>query len=77
MTQKAIPHLAKTKGNVVMTGATMAVRPSFLGQWYSVSKAALDQYVKVAACTYAPAGIRVNGVRAGAVMTNVSISGTS
>lgn len=71
MVQLSMPHLMKTQGNVVNVSSTMSIRPSFIGQWYSVSKAALDSYTKVAASLYSVAGIRVNAVRVGAVNTTI------
>lgn len=63
LTQLSVPHLMKTQGNIINISSTMSVRPSFIGQWYGVSKAALDQYTRISAAMYGPASIRVNAVR--------------
>lgn len=49
----------------------MSIRPSYIAHWYAVSKAALEHYTRNAAALYAPAGIRVNGIRAGCVNTQI------
>ena len=58
LTKLAIPHLEKTKGNIlnVSSIAGLRIRPnSFV---YSISKAALNQLTKSAALDLAPKGIR-------------------
>jgi NAD(P)-dependent dehydrogenase (short-subunit alcohol dehydrogenase family) len=74
LSQLSVPHLMKTKGNIVNVSSTMSMRPAFIGQWYGVSKAALDQYTRISAAMYGPAGIRVNAIRIGAVNTKIYAS---
>ncbi len=71
MTQKCIPHLEKTKGNIVNVSSVAGTRsfPNVLA--YSVSKAGVDQLTRCAALELAPKGIRVNAVNPGVVVTNL------
>lgn len=61
----AIPYLAKTNGNVVDVSAAAAQRASASMYYYSMTKAALDQYSRCAALAYACKGVRVNSVSPG------------
>ncbi|KAI6234094.1 hypothetical protein M3Y99_00843400 [Aphelenchoides fujianensis] len=65
LTQLAVPHLAKTKGNVVNVTTVMALLPSPLPTFYSTSKAGLEHYTKTSAVAFAPQGIRLNACSAG------------
>ena len=69
--QKCIPHLERTKGNIVNVSSVTGTRafPGVLA--YCVSKAALDQLTRCAALELAPKGIRVNAVNPGVVETNL------
>ena len=71
MTQKCIPHLEKTKGNIVNVSSVAGTRsfPNVLA--YCVSKAGVDQMTRCAALELAPKGIRVNAVNPGVVVTNL------
>ena len=69
--QKCVPHLEKTKGNVVNVSSVTGVR-SFPGVLaYCVSKAAVDQLTRCTALELAPKGIRVNAVNPGVVVSNL------
>ncbi len=69
--QLALPHLEKTKGNVVNVSSVTGLR-SFPGVLaYCVSKAALDQLTRCAALELAATGVRVNAVNPGVVMTEI------
>jgi len=69
--QLAIPHLEKTKGNIVNISSVAGLR-SFPGVFsYCISKAALDQLTRCAALDLAPKKIRVNTVNPGVVVTNL------
>lgn len=59
----ALPHLAKTKGSIVVTTSTAA----WHGNWgtYCIAKAGCEALVKAFACEGAPMGVRVNGVSPG------------
>jgi len=71
LTMLAVPHLVKTKGNVVNVSSVNGVRsfPNVLA--YCMSKAALDQFTRCVALELAPKGVRVNSVNPGAVATNI------
>uniref|UniRef100_A0A1I7U762 NAD(P)-binding protein n=1 Tax=Caenorhabditis tropicalis TaxID=1561998 RepID=A0A1I7U762_9PELO len=73
MTQKARPHLAKTQGEIVnisSIGAGPAAQVA--NPYYSIAKAALDQYTRTAAIDLVNENIRVNSVSPGAVSTGFS-----
>jgi len=69
--QHCVPHLAKTKGNIVNVSSVAGTRafPGVLG--YCVSKAAVDQLTRCAALELAAQWIRVNAVNPGVVVTNL------
>ncbi len=71
MMQKCVPHLAKTKGNIVNVSSVAGTRafPNVLA--YCVSKAGIDQLTKCAALELAPKNIRVNAVNPGVVVSNL------
>ena len=69
--QKSVPHLEKTKGNIVNVSSVAGTRafPNLLA--YCVSKAAVDQLTRCVALELAPKGVRVNAVNPGVVVTNL------
>lgn len=69
--QKCVPHLEKSKGNIVNVSSVTGVRafPNVLA--YCVSKAAVDQLTRCSALELAPQGVRVNAVNPGVVVTNL------
>jgi NAD(P)-dependent dehydrogenase (short-subunit alcohol dehydrogenase family) len=71
----AVPHLEKTKGNIVNVSSVTGLRsfPNVLA--YCVSKAAVDQLTRCAALELAPKGIRVNAVNPGVVVSGLHRSG--
>lgn len=71
LTMLAVPHLIKTKGNIVNVSSVNGVRsfPNVLA--YCVSKAAVDQFTRCVALELASKGVRVNSVNPGAVATNI------
>jgi len=58
----AIPHLKQTRGAIVNTASTAAIRPREEVAAYSATKAGIIALTKVAARELAPLGIRVNCV---------------
>jgi NAD(P)-dependent dehydrogenase (short-subunit alcohol dehydrogenase family) len=71
----AVPHLEKSRGNIVNVSSVTGLRafPGVLA--YCVSKAGLDQLTRCAALELAPKGIRVNAVNPGVVVTELHRSG--
>jgi NAD(P)-dependent dehydrogenase (short-subunit alcohol dehydrogenase family) len=71
MMQKCIPHLEKTKGNIVNVSSIAGLRafPNVLA--YCVSKAAIDQLTRCSALELAAKGVRVNAVNPGVVVTSL------
>ncbi|CAG4987614.1 unnamed protein product [Colias eurytheme] len=71
LTMLAVPHLIKTKGNVVNISSVVSTKPYPSGLPYCMSKAALDHFTKCVAIDLAADGIRVNSVNPGLVKTNI------
>src|SRR5262245_50949670 len=71
----AVPHLERSRGNIVNVSSVTGMR-SFPGVLaYCVSKAGLDQLTRCAALELAAKGIRVNAVSPGVVVTGLHRSG--
>jgi NAD(P)-dependent dehydrogenase (short-subunit alcohol dehydrogenase family) len=71
----AVPHLERSRGNIVNVSSVTGPR-SFPGVLaYCVSKAAVDQLTRCAALELAPKGIRVNEVTPGVVVTELHRAG--
>jgi len=62
LTQLAIPHLIKTKGNIVNISSVAGLKASSFSIFYACSKAALDHFTKCLAIELGPKGVRVNSV---------------
>ena len=75
MMQIAMPHLIKSKGNIVNVSSITGVRafPNVLA--YCVSKAGVDQLTHCAALETASKGVRINAVNPGVVITNLHKAG--
>lgn len=71
MTHLCLPHLMKTKGNVVNLAATSynRVRHGFMP--HGIAKAGLEKFTKMAAVELACEGVRVNSVNPGMTRTNI------
>ena len=67
--QAAIPHLLKTKGNIVNTASTAALQGQPYNIGYSASKHAVAAITKGLAIEYAAQGLRVNAICPGHVLT--------
>ncbi|MGA9773018.1 MAG: SDR family oxidoreductase [Blastocatellia bacterium] len=73
--QMAVPHLERSRGNIVNVSSVTGPR-SFPGVLaYCVSKAGLDQLTRCAALELAAKGVRVNAVNPGVVVTSLHRSG--
>ncbi|XP_025990403.2 3-oxoacyl-[acyl-carrier-protein] reductase FabG isoform X2 [Solenopsis invicta] len=72
LTALAVPHLIKTKGNIVNVSSLTGLR-SFPGALtYCMSKAALDQFTRCVALELGTHQVRVNAVNPGDVITNIT-----
>lgn len=71
LSQKCVPHLIETKGNIVNVSSVAGTRsfPNVLA--YCVSKAAVDQLTRCSALELAAQEVRVNAVNPGVVVTNI------
>lgn len=72
--QKAIPHLKKTKGNIVNIASISGLRASTLRVAYGTSKAAVIQLTKQQAVELGEYGIRVNCIAPGPVKTKLAMA---
>ncbi|XP_062609283.1 3-oxoacyl-[acyl-carrier-protein] reductase FabG-like [Saccostrea cucullata] len=71
LTMLAVPHLIKTKGNIVNVSSVNGVR-SFPGVLaYCMSKSAVDQFTRCTAIELAPKQVRVNSVNPGVIVTEI------
>ncbi|CAG5130845.1 unnamed protein product [Candidula unifasciata] len=70
--QQAIPHLEKSKGNIVVISSNVTSMMMPFGAVYSISKAALDHLTRCLAVDLGQKGIRVNGVNPGYIPTRLS-----
>ncbi|KAH7671500.1 putative oxidoreductase, partial [Aphelenchoides avenae] len=71
LTKLAVPHLEKTRGNIVNISTVGSTRLLPHATFYACSKAALDHYTRHCALLYGSKGIRVNGINPGPVETSV------
>lgn len=71
LTKLVIPHLIKTKGNIVNVSSVAGIRSFPNALSYCISKSALDQFTKCIALEMAPHSVRVNSVNPGVVVTEV------
>lgn len=62
LTQKAIKHLEKTKGNIINISSICSITPYPNYLAYSISKAALNQFTKCVAMELKSKRIRVNAI---------------
>lgn len=75
LTMLAVPHLIKTKGNIVNISSVNGVR-SFPGVLaYNMSKSAVDQFTKCVALELASKQVRVNSVNPGVILTELQKRG--
>ncbi|KAG8302751.1 3-oxoacyl-[acyl-carrier-protein] reductase FabG-like [Homalodisca vitripennis] len=75
LTMLAVPHLIKTKGNIVNVSSVNGVRsfPGLLA--YNMSKSAVDQFTKCVALELASKQVRVNSVNPGVILTELQKRG--
>lgn len=65
----ALPHLVKTRGNIVNTVSNLALQGHIIQAAYSSSKAALIQMTRAIAASHGKVGVRCNAVAPGMTMT--------
>jgi len=71
LTMLAVPHLVKTKGNIVNVSSVNGIR-AFAGVLaYCMSKSAVDQFTRCVALELASKQVRCNSVNPGVVVTNL------
>jgi NAD(P)-dependent dehydrogenase (short-subunit alcohol dehydrogenase family) len=75
LTRAALPHIMKSKGNIVNVSSVAGLRPYAGLLAYCVSKAAVDQMTRCLALELAPGGVRVNAVNPGVVVTSLHRTG--
>lgn len=71
MTKLAVPHLEKTKGNILNVSSIAGIRMRRDSFVYGISKAAVNHLTKSCALDLAPKGIRVNAINPAAVRTSL------
>lgn len=67
LTNLAVPHLEKTRGNVVNISSAASFIPMKQFTSYCISKAGVDMWTKCAAIALADKGIRVNAINPGLI----------
>ena len=72
--QKAIPYLKETKGNIVNIASISGLRASTLRVAYGTSKAAVIQLTKQQAAELGEFGVRVNCIAPGPVKTKLAMA---
>ncbi|XP_065095420.1 3-oxoacyl-[acyl-carrier-protein] reductase FabG-like [Ochlerotatus camptorhynchus] len=70
LTMLAVPHLIKSKGNIVNVSSIAGTRAFANVLAYCVSKAALDQFTRCVALDLAPKQVRVNSVNPAVIVTD-------
>lgn len=63
LTQLAIPHLVKTKGNIINISSVGGIMALPIFAYYGMAKAAMDHYTRCLAVELGPKGVRVNSVK--------------
>lgn len=71
LTQKTIPHLINTKGNIINISSILSFKPQTIMTSYCMSKAATDMFTKCLALELGTNGVRVNAVNPGPVQTEI------
>jgi NAD(P)-dependent dehydrogenase (short-subunit alcohol dehydrogenase family) len=72
LAQAAIPHLLKTKGNIVNIASNSGLQGVPYIVPYSMTKGAIVSMTRSLAMEYLKSGIRINAIAPGATMTNIA-----
>ncbi|KAI4468515.1 hypothetical protein MML48_2g00019372 [Holotrichia oblita] len=73
LTNLAVPHLVKTKGNIVNVSSLAGLRAFPAVLTYCMSKAALDQFTRCVSLALAPKQVRVNSVNPGIISSDIHV----
>lgn len=71
LTKLCVPHLEKTKGNIVNVSSIAGLKGIRNSMTYCISKAALTQFTKCCALDLAPKGIRCNAIAPSVIRTPI------
>ncbi|KAI1713842.1 enoyl-(Acyl carrier protein) reductase domain-containing protein [Ditylenchus destructor] len=69
LTQRALPYLEQTKGNVINVSSASAKITYTVAAFYSSIKATLDHFTRNYAYKYSSRGVRINSINPGFVRT--------
>lgn len=69
LTKFAIPHLLKSKGNIINIASSLGLIPEAESPIYCSSKAAIIMFTKTTALNYAKSGVRINCICPGPIDT--------
>jgi len=67
LSQLALPHLIKTKGNIINISSGLGIKALPMFTFYCMSKAALDHFSRCLAVDLGPKGVRVNSLNPGEI----------
>lgn len=71
LTQKAMPYLLESKGNVIFTASQSAHMPAQESYLYNIVKAAILMMSHSIAANYADKGVRLNTISPGLIKTEI------
>ena len=63
LTQLAMPHLERAKGNVISVSSCLALRQAMDAYFYGMLKAAMDHWTRGMAQKWGPRGVRFNCIK--------------
>lgn len=69
LTSLCVPHLEKTKGNIINMSSTASFQPVHNAPTFCMTKAALDVFTRCSALELGPKGIRVNSLNPALIRT--------
>jgi 3-oxoacyl-[acyl-carrier protein] reductase len=72
LTREALPHLVRSKGNIVSVSSVVSRGVLAGASAYSATKAAVDQFTRVLALELGPSGVRVNAVLPGVTTSDMT-----
>jgi len=74
LTMKAVPHLIKTKGNIINVSSVGGMKPVPNFMFYCMAKASVEMFTRSIAQELGAQGVRANTVSPGNVRTNIATS---